>query len=354
MHRRKHLGTKRTAARAASRAQLNGVTGVLLCKAEGKELPIMEEPLSEDSIQELLDELEEEYGAPEPPPPDVEELLRELLSGSDAHARREAAEQLGKLDASNPRIVQALIVARKSDTHTIVRDAAARALRAPAHQECMQEHPDVLEATEGILQELRVLQRSRGERPRRPKKRRRRPKTTAEQAATQGEEEREKQKAIEVREVHDRREPKVAAWIPGFIVFGIVWVSVVGIFSAQSTTDFCRAALGALPGIALVAWGLLNWRAATVRREVLLRSTKETVGTVEDLWNEEHKGEYETSYTYYVTVRFEAEDAKVGTRVMVLKASVSRDVWKGLIEDQSVRIRYAAEDPEIALFQWEW
>ena len=83
---------------------------------------------------------------------------------------------------------------------------------------------------------------------------------------------------------------------------------------------------------------------------------KETVGTLEDKRKKEHRGDYKEGryYTYHVTVRFEAEDAKLGTREMVLKVEVSSGIWRGLRVGQSVRIRYAAEDPRIALFQWEW
>jgi uncharacterized protein (DUF2267 family) len=140
----------------------------------------MEESLSEDSIQEMLEELEEEQqSGQESLSSDVEELLRKLQSGSFYHSRREAAEQLdladtgvvqalkvatksvstrreaaeklGKVDTSSPRIVQALVVARKSDSHTVVRDAAAKALRASVHQEYLQRLRDRMEETERDL-----------------------------------------------------------------------------------------------------------------------------------------------------------------------------------------------------------
>jgi hypothetical protein len=330
----------------------------------GKELSLMAE-LQPEEIKDLLKELEKEDLTQEALPQEVEEVLQTLQSSSDSSVRREAAAQLGRVGTSSHRIVKALIAVCGSDVQPEVNAAAAKALRTPVHQEYMQQYPDLLEATEGVLQELHVLQRSRDERRRRPKKRRRRPKTTTEQAAIQRERQRgeqreaqrEIQRAIEAREVHSRKVSRIVeSQILVLIAVGIVWVSVVGIASAQSTTDFICFAFGALPGVALVAWGLLRWRAATVHRKVLLRSMTETVGTVEDLWNEEHKGEYEyeTSYTYYVTVSFEAEDAKMGTRVMVLKTEVARDVWKCMVEGRSVGIRYAAEDPSIALIEGEW
>lgn len=100
----------------------------------------MVEELRPEDLEELVQELAEESGSPEPSPPEVEELLRELQSGSDGQARREAAEQLGKVGTSSHRIVRALIAA--SDPHSGVSREAAKSLRAPVHQEYFQQHPD--------------------------------------------------------------------------------------------------------------------------------------------------------------------------------------------------------------------
>lgn len=110
------------------------------------------EELQPQDIEDLLQELEEEGGAEESPPPDVEEFLRVLQSGSSALARRDAAEKLGKVGTSNQRIVRALIAAYESDSYQFVNMAAAEALRAPVHQKYLQEHPDLKEATERALQ----------------------------------------------------------------------------------------------------------------------------------------------------------------------------------------------------------
>jgi hypothetical protein len=67
----------------------------------------MEEPNSKD-LEELLKELEEEYGAQESLPPEVEELLHVLQLGSEHLDRRDAAERLGSVETSSPRIVRAL------------------------------------------------------------------------------------------------------------------------------------------------------------------------------------------------------------------------------------------------------
>jgi hypothetical protein len=111
------------------------------------------EELRPDNLEELMQELAEEYGAPEPLPPEVEKLLRRLGRWSPDPTRREAAEQLGKLATSSPRIVQALVRAREHDGDHQVRMAAAEALRAPVHQAVLQEHPDLTKRAESDFEQ---------------------------------------------------------------------------------------------------------------------------------------------------------------------------------------------------------
>ena len=271
------------------------------------------EELQPEELEELVQELQEESEEEEALSPEVEELLRDLQPSSLYLIRQRAAERLGELSESSPRIVQSLISARAFDSSPGVREAAEKSLRAPVHQEILREY----------LQLMRQTQ------------------SATEQAVTQS------------GKVHNRKESKVGGWIYAFIPFGIVWVVVSGIATTSNQWDFWCFPFVALPGVGVVALALWKWRSATVNREVLLRSMKETWGTVEDLRKEKHKGEYGTSYTYCVTVRFEADDAEMCTRVMVLKAQVSNRVWKGLRSGEFVGIRYAAEDPRIALIRGE-
>lgn len=111
------------------------------------------EELQRQDIEDLLQELEEESSTQASSPPDVEELLHILQSGSAALERADAAEQLGKVGTSSPRIVRALIAAYNSDPYSMVNRAAAKSLRAPVHRAYLQEHPDLMEATERALQQ---------------------------------------------------------------------------------------------------------------------------------------------------------------------------------------------------------
>ena len=77
--------------------------------------------------------------------PDVEKLLQDLRAEQTLFnsVRIGAAKRLGRLSVSDLRVVNALIAAMESDPTPAVRREAAQALRAPAHQEILQQHPDL-------------------------------------------------------------------------------------------------------------------------------------------------------------------------------------------------------------------
>ncbi len=78
--------------------------------------------------------------------PEVEERLQELGPEETFNSvRKSAAKKLGQLSDSHPRIVQALLDAMASDPAPIVRREAARSLGAPAHQQVLQGHPELLD-----------------------------------------------------------------------------------------------------------------------------------------------------------------------------------------------------------------
>lgn len=92
-------------------------------------------------VPTLLQDTEEGNQAHESLRPDVEELLQVLQFGDLYLARQDAAEQLGSIETSSPRIVQALLYSSESDPHPEVRRAAAESLRSPVHQEYLQRDP---------------------------------------------------------------------------------------------------------------------------------------------------------------------------------------------------------------------
>ena len=71
---------------------------------------------------------------------DVEKLLQELQPDQPFNVVRiKAAKELGRLNTSNLRVVNALIAAIESDPVHLVREAAKESLQAPVHQEILQQ-----------------------------------------------------------------------------------------------------------------------------------------------------------------------------------------------------------------------
>ena len=111
------------------------------------------EELQPQDIEDLLQELEEEGGAEEPLPSEVEALLRDLQPASSFMTRLRAARLLGGISRSSRRVVRTLLTVAGTDSVSEVRAMAAESLRAPVHEQCLQEHPDLMEATERAFQQ---------------------------------------------------------------------------------------------------------------------------------------------------------------------------------------------------------
>ena len=278
------------------------------------------EELRPEDLEGLVQELNEEHDVQESPPQKVEELLRVLQSGNPYLARWNAAEQLGKLDTSSPRIVQALIVARKSDTHRVVRDAAARALRAPVHLQCLQGHPNLKEEAERVVKDMQPAETA----PRREK-----------------------------AERFDRKKPSSGLELIVMVGMGVAWMGG-SIAMYGSNLPVCVALFVTLVGATLVAWGLWSWLSPTSARNLFLTSHVQTEGAVTGLDKEKSRSDYGPNYRYYVTILFKADDANMGMRVMELKADVAHRIWKRTKTGDTVGVRYVPQDPRIALIQGEW
>jgi hypothetical protein len=84
--------------------------------------------------------------------PDMEKLIHSLKRGGLAFRRIEAAEKIGRMENSHPRLVLALLRARAMDGAEEVRQAAAAALESPPHRK-------ILEATPGLIEEAKAEER---------------------------------------------------------------------------------------------------------------------------------------------------------------------------------------------------
>jgi hypothetical protein len=111
-------------------------------------LSASEEPHPQE-IEALVQELQEDAGVEGELRPQVDDLLRDLRADS-AITRFKAADQLGKLSLSSASVVRALITAQESESDSTVRWYAARSLRAPVHQEVLQQHPDLMKRAQSL------------------------------------------------------------------------------------------------------------------------------------------------------------------------------------------------------------
>lgn len=100
-------------------------------------------------VRDSFEEHKEEYGAQEPLVAEVEQLLEELQPDSPEAMRQRAVEQLGRLDASHPRIVKAVADVKESCGSPGMPEAATEAHRYPVHQEELQEQPASSEGAAG-------------------------------------------------------------------------------------------------------------------------------------------------------------------------------------------------------------
>ena len=112
------------------------------------------EELRPEDLEELVDELEEEWDADGSLPQEVENLLQDLQRPDLGTARLNAAMNLGKLGRSHVRIVQALMAVAESDSILEVREAARESLGAPVHQEILQEHPGLMQGAQSAAEKV--------------------------------------------------------------------------------------------------------------------------------------------------------------------------------------------------------
>jgi hypothetical protein len=279
------------------------------------------EELHPEDIEDLLQELEEEAGAHEPLAQGTEDLLRVLESGSPYLARQNAADQLGNVKTSGSRIIRALAAAQASDAYPEVRRAAAKALRAPVHQRHVQQHPELQEIAGRAIEKVpspEGLDKDTRARLRGPAKR------------------------------CDRKKPAGGCTTLLWILAGLFFLGL-GILSRQGPGLIFVAV-----GVVIIALALRSWLAPSSARGVLRRAVKETVGVVDHLQRVKSDDDYGPKYKYFGTVRFEADDPRMGTRVIALKVRVAHHIWKGMEIGDTIGIRYAAEDPTIALIEGEW
>ena len=328
------------------------------------------EDLQPEELEELVQELEGESGAEEPLSPEVEKLLRDLEPERPMELKIEAVRQLGELVRSYPQIVKALAEASMWDANPQFRRLAAACLLAPAHQAVVEQHPGLLpQYVKNLLREYgmivepeekqrldlaETIERARQQRPVSDPPRAQRPR-------------RRKEAATPSR----RRKPVSNLHIGLMLSAGVIllWIGIAGV-QADMPAGMPRtwqarefmlyvgllSLLCLLPAVVLSGWALWNWLAPWGARNVFRRSMEETSAKVCRAWREEQTNAYggHTGYKYFVTISLQAADVRGDSRDILLKLRVKRPIWESLEAEMIVTVRYAAENPRIALIQGEW
>jgi hypothetical protein len=331
-------------------------------------LTTMEELQPED-LEELVRELEGESEEEEALSPEVEKLLSELQQANWWMLRQGAALRLGKLSESSPRIVQSLIAAAKSDSISGVREAATESLRAPAHQEILQEYPGLMQRAQSATEQVATQREEQ----------------TEEQIERQREKLREQHPELAVAAESDLQQvldslkmagdapvqrriypkPRIQERHPVVRILGVLFalfglgLLVLSVAGITEGIDLKVLIIG-FAGLGATNVGLV-WAGLDIKEFVLAllhrgawqgqQATAWGLITDRDIKERKHTDDYGgTSYTYTYWVTFDFPTTGGPVR---LKAKVDKQRYEQLKRGQPVKVRYAQEDPRLALLEWE-
>ena len=289
------------------------------------------EELRPEELEELVQELEAESEEEEALSPEVESLLRRLGPWSPEQTRRDAAAQLGKVGKSNPRIVEALIAASESPSD-LVSTAAAKSLRAPVHQDCLQHHPELTATAESALQQVNDLREmARGA----PVQQRIYPKPRIQERPLLG---------------------RILGVLFALIGLGLLVGSATGLAEGIDLKVLIVGFAGlsfTYTGLKAAGLDLKELLLALLHRGAWQGPQVTAEGRISDRDIEEHKhtddyGGVSYTYTHWITFGFSTPEGPVR-----LKASVDERRYGQLKRGQPVKVRYAQEDPRLAVLEWE-
>jgi hypothetical protein len=297
------------------------------------------EELKPEELEQLVQELEGESDEEEALSPEVEKLLRGLGRWSPEQTQRDAAAQLGKMRKSNPQIVQALIAACQSPSGQ-VRAAAAKSLRAPAHQECLQQRPELAAAAESALQQAPDTDWLKGT------------------LSGQGKGASVQRRIYPGFRIQARTLLMRIMGVP-FVLFGLGALLGAAIFVTQGI-DLAVLMLGVFGlvftyvGLYAAGLDLKEFLLALLHRRAWQGPQATADGRITDRDIEEHKhkddyGRVSYTYTYWVTFDFSTTEGPVRLKTPV----VEKWRYDQLKRGQPVKVRYAQEDPRLALLEWE-
>ena len=304
------------------------------------------EELQDQELEALVRELEGESDGEESLSPEVKVLLQDLQPARRYSFRRRAAKQLGEVSSSSRQVVQALVTAAETDSAPAVRAMATESLRAPVHREVLQQYPELKEAEESALQqhpELAVAAESD-------------PQKVLDSLKTAGGA--PVQRRIYPKLRIQERHPVVRILGVLFALFGLglLVLSAAGITGGIDL----KVLIVGFAGLSATNVGL-HWAGLDLKEFVLARlhrrawqgqkATAWGLITDRDIKERKHTDDYGgTSYTYTYWVAFDFPTARGPVR---LKAKVDKQRYEQLNRGQPVKVRYAQEDPRLALLEWE-
>ena len=103
-------------------------------------------------------------------------------------------------------------------------------------------------------------------------------------------------------------------------------------------------------GLHTAGLDLWEWLLALVHRRTWQGVQVTADGEILNRNVKEHTDSYgKTTYTYWLTFRFDTAEGPV-----TLKARVEKWRYDRLSNGDPIQVRYALEDPRLALFEWEW
>ncbi len=294
--------------------------------------------IEEGGLEEAIVEPEAvEEGLDEAPSVRIDAPLHALQHGPTVRARARVAERLGQVDDSNLEIVESLIAACQSPSG-LVSAAAAKSLRAPVHQVYLQRLPELAEAAESALQQA--------------------PDTDWLEGTLSGE---GKGTSVQ-RRIYPGliRERPLGSRILGVLValigLGLLILSAAGITWGIDLEILMLGFAGGLgftfAGLYLVGLDLQEFVLGLLHRRAWQGPHVTAHGLITNRHIEEHEGEFGgityTSHIYWITFGFPTTEGPIR-----LTTTVDERIYGQLKRGQPVKVRYAQEDPRLALLEWE-
>jgi hypothetical protein len=252
---------------------------------------------------------------------EIEALLQDLQSDQPLTTRLMAATSLGEVDSSGYRVLEALVTARETDPASLVRKKAAAALNAPAHLALLQRYPDLRKLAITPVEEVGPREQKAWVDPNWRGQSQKRKKPTS----------------------PNRNCLTILGASVGLII-GIIWM-----VNAGSGTDFWRPGLLILAALYFLGKHVYDYAWSGSDSNLFLRSHETTVAKVVRKREEEYKDEYDQKkYRYYLSVQFDTDDGEV-----ILEAPVSKRYFDQYAADSEMEVRYATENPLVALLEGE-